>query len=268
MLTEQQRHDFFQRGYLQLSGAVDASDVEIMRNRVWAELESHGYLKDDKSTWPEGHAAQLKDVRKDDPNPMDNELLVSAISELLNREWKLRPDWGQVLVTFPFNVPWRVPGSNWHLDHPFKQPDEYLTGVNVFLLLSELKAHGGGTSVLEGSPVLVSRFTERHPELETATWSAWKNVFRNSDPYLKRLTNKNETSSTPSRNAFFMEQETVVDEVPVRVAEITGAAGDVFICHPLLMHAVPIGNVQDQPRMMRTLRVGHGPTTSSTAKPI
>ncbi len=257
MLTANQRDDFFQRGYLQLSGTVSSKDVELMRDRVWEQIEAHGYLKDAPSTWPEGHVTQLNEVRKDDPNPMDNELLVSAISELVNREWRLRPDWGQSLVTFPIAAPWRVPGSNWHLDHSFTQPDDHLTGVNVFLLLSELKPHGGGTSVLEGSPALIRRFNERHPELKSAKWKVWKNGFRNSDPFLQRLTNKYEKSSTSSRNAFFMEQATVVDEVPVRVSEITGAAGDVIICHPQLMHATPIGNEQNQPRMMRTLRVYH-----------
>ena len=124
-------------------------------------------------------------------------------------------------------------------------------------MLDELYARGGGTAVLEGSPALVRRFNERHPELENSKWKDWKNAFRNADPFLKRLTNKNEESSTPDRNAFFMEQTTVVDEVPVIVSEITGAAGDVIICHPQLMHAMPIGNEQAHPRMMRTLRVYH-----------
>ena len=156
-LTEDQHNAFTGRGYLQLSGTVNSKEVELMRNRVWEQLERHGYLKDDSATWPEGHVAQLKDVRKDDPNPMDNEQLVAAICELIKRDWSLRPDWGQSLVTFPIREPWRVPGANWHLDHSFAQQDDHLTGVNVFLLLDELKARGGGTAVLEGSPALVSK---------------------------------------------------------------------------------------------------------------
>ena len=127
MLTADQHNAFFRRGYLQLSGAVNFKDVDLMRNRVWEQLEVHGYVKDDPMTWPEGHVAQLKDVRKDDPNPMDNELLVAAISELIKREWNLRPDWGQSLVTFPIREPWCVPGANLHLDHSFAQPDDHLT---------------------------------------------------------------------------------------------------------------------------------------------
>jgi hypothetical protein len=125
----------------------------------------------------------------------------------------------------------------------------------VFLLVNELEPHGGGTVVLDHSPRLIERFNERHPELKNEKMAKWKNAFRASNDYMKRLTNKNEQSPTAERNAFFMDKETVVDEVPVRVSEIVGGAGDVIICHPQLLHAMPIGNERDRPRMMRTLRV-------------
>ena len=255
MLSDQQRQQFFERGYLQLKDAVDGDAVTLMRDHIWDELNSQGVLHEDRCTWPDGHAAQLTRIRKRDPNPLENDALRSAISELLSRDWKLRPDWGQALVTFPFNPPWRVPGGNWHLDHQAFQPGDHFTGVNVFLLLNDLETHGGGTVVLEHSPGLVARFNERHPELRTAKMAGWKKVFRASNDYLKRLTNKNDQSPTDERNAFFMDQETIIDEVPLRVSEIVGAAGDIIICHPQLLHASPIANARDVPRMMRTLRV-------------
>ena len=52
-----------------------------------------------------------------------------------------------------------------------------------------------------------------------------------------------------------MERETVVDDIPLRVSELHGKAGDVFVCHPLLFHCGPVGNVSDRPRFVRTLRV-------------
>jgi hypothetical protein len=239
---------------LQLSGAVSSTDVSLMRSHIWEELESRGVMFEDRSTWPSGATTGFKQIKKSDPNPLENNLLRAAIDELVSREWKLRPDWGQALVTFPIETPWRVPGGNWHLDHHPYQTRDQLTGVNVFLLLDELESHGGGTAVLEASPALIQRFNKRNPELREENWAVWKNGLRASDEYLKRLTDKNEQSPTFERNAFFT-KETVVGDIPVRVSEIVGDAGDVIICHPQLLHSAPGGNECSRPRLMRTLRV-------------
>jgi hypothetical protein len=121
VLSDQQHKQFFERGYLQLSDAVDSGQVALMRDRIWDEMNSRGALRDDQSTWPSGHATNFTRIRKSDPDPLENDSLRSAISELINRDWKLRPDWRQALVTFPIESPWRVPGANWHLDH--QRPD-------------------------------------------------------------------------------------------------------------------------------------------------
>jgi hypothetical protein len=49
-------------------------------------------------------------------------------------------------------------------------------------------------------------------------------------------------------------QPTVIDDVEVRVAEVTGRAGDVVVCHPWALHnGTP--NTADRPRLMRACRV-------------
>ena len=55
---------------------------------------------------------------------------------------------------------------------------------------------------------------------------------------------------TADRTAAFMDGETIVEGVPLRVVELTGEPGDMVFCHPLMVHcAAP--NRGTQPRFMR-----------------
>jgi ectoine hydroxylase-related dioxygenase (phytanoyl-CoA dioxygenase family) len=56
--------------------------------------------------------------------------------------------------------------------------------------------------------------------------------------------------SPANRVAAFMDRETVVDGVPLRVVELTGEPGDMVFCHPVIVHcAAP--NRGARPRFMR-----------------
>jgi ectoine hydroxylase-related dioxygenase (phytanoyl-CoA dioxygenase family) len=61
------------------------------------------------------------------------------------------------------------------------------------------------------------------------------------------------TGQAPSpadRIAAFMETETTVDGVPLRVAELTGEPGDMVFCHPVMVHCAA-ANRGTRPRFMR-----------------
>jgi hypothetical protein len=47
-----------------------------------------------------------------------------------------------------------------------------------------------------------------------------------------------------------MDRETIVDGVPLRVVELTGEAGDMVFCHPVMVHCVA-PNRGTRPRFMR-----------------
>ena len=49
-------------------------------------------------------------------------------------------------------------------------------------------------------------------------------------------------------------QRTVVDGIPVAVAELTGKASDVVFCHPWLLHSIS-PNCSQVPRLMCTQRI-------------
>ena len=61
------------------------------------------------------------------------------------------------------------------------------------------------------------------------------------------------TGQAPSpadRIAAFMERETFVEGVPLRVIELTGEPGDMVFCHPVMVHCVA-PNRGERPRFMR-----------------
>jgi len=51
-----------------------------------------------------------------------------------------------------------------------------------------------------------------------------------------------------------MDADTDIDGIPARVVELTGKAGDVFLCHPAMFY-MSAPNVSNQPRLMRTQRI-------------
>ena len=58
---------------------------------------------------------------------------------------------------------------------------------------------------------------------------AWER-FHRSHPWLMALTGQ--APSPADRIAAFMDRETIVDGVPLRVVELTGEPGDMVFCHP------------------------------------
>ena len=67
-----------------------------------------------------------------------------------------------------------------------------------------------------------------------------------SHPWIRDLMS---TGGPGDRVGRFMHEETLIDGIPVRVVELTGAAGDVVLMHPWMFHA-PAANCCPTPRMM------------------
>jgi len=80
--------------------------------------------------------------------------------------------------------------------------------------------------------------------------------FLQFEPWLRGL-NASVTARGEQRNRRYLDEDTIVHGVPVRIEEVHGRAGDVCITHPALLHA-PAMNVTGRPRLMRTQRVYAG----------
>ena len=83
-----------------------------------------------------------------------------------------------------------------------------------------------------------------------------------SHPWLKALTNDD---GDPERNARLMVTGATIDGVSLRVVELTGQPGDVFVTHPWVMHAAA-PNAAELPRMMRSVAVRQLVTKMSSGR--
>jgi ectoine hydroxylase-related dioxygenase (phytanoyl-CoA dioxygenase family) len=259
MLSTGQINEFHSAGYVHLEAAVEGSIVEEMRDRVWDLMSQQGFLRDAPATWHiDGKSskgwkpvAKLGDMKIGESSPEDSIVVREALDGVFEAGRASKDSWGQPLVTMPIEAEvWLMPTSIWHFDHYYSRPGE-INGVNVFLLIDDVEARGGGTAVVRNSPLLMDRLLNsgaRFPKLSDQNKS-----FCNSHAWLRGLKAKR-GSGTVERNNQYMDQDTDIDGIAARVEELTGAAGDVYLCHPALMHA-PAMNTSSRPRLMRAQRV-------------
>ena len=171
--------------------------------------------------------------------------LMNAIVELAGGR-PVRPMGGrpQFLVTMPNTEEWAVPPTIWHVDLP-RLPSNCLVGIQVFTFLSDVVPRGGGTLVVAGSHRLLnngSRVRSKHIK---------KRLRRL--PYFQDLMSK----QSRDRNRFLSESGSAQDpdagDVPLRVVELCGRPGDVYLTDMRLLHTLA-PNATDEPRVMLTHR--------------
>ena len=238
MLTADELEVFERDGVLKISGAFSADDAARMCDVVWAELESrHGMRREDRTTWTTLRPTGLKTTKSSrTANAVLGPRVRSALDGLLG-EWIEPRHQGQVLVTMPEGVPWAVPHRQWHTDVGFEEAPE---SVKIWALLGDLEPGGGGTPQVAGSHKVIARFLTTTEERE---FKAVRDQVLRSDPWFRNLTSE-ERSADPMAPAD-------LDGLPVRVVELTGQAGDVYLTHPWILHSIA-PNAADSPRMMRS----------------
>jgi ectoine hydroxylase-related dioxygenase (phytanoyl-CoA dioxygenase family) len=163
--------------------------------------------------------------------------------------WPPPRDWGRPLVTFPEPGTWDVPAGQWHWDSPCELHIDRLRGLFVVSFISSVARQGGGTLILAGSPRLLIEQQRQFPASERhESITRLRDRFKRSHPWLKGLSGL--APSPPDRIAAYMDRETVIDGVPLRVVELTGEPGDMVFCHPAIVHSVA-PNRGSRPRFMR-----------------
>ena len=142
-----------------------------------------------------------------------------------------------------------MPARLWHWDNPTEPHRDRLRGLFVVSFIGRVAPGGGGTLILSGSPRLLIEQERQLPDSQRrGSIAALRERFHRSHPWLMALTGL--APSPADRVAAFMERETVVDGVPLRVAELTGEPGDMVFCHPVMVHCVA-PNRGARPRFMR-----------------
>ncbi|GAA1664969.1 hypothetical protein GCM10009745_03450 [Kribbella yunnanensis] len=238
MVSEDQLEEFARDGILQLPQAFGAEDAARVRDGVWRELGAlYGMRPDDRSTWEPHRPTGLKVSRKD---PAANAILGPVLRGVLDQllgEWVEPTHQGQVLVTMPTGDEWAVPHRQWHTDVGY---DDVPAGLKVWALLGDIEAGGGGTPQVVGSHRVIERYLQGTDERDFTTV---RDAVLGSHEWFRQLT-RADRDIDPTREAE-------VDGIPVRVVELTGSAGDVYITHPWVLHSIA-PNARETPRMMRS----------------
>jgi hypothetical protein len=250
-LTSAEIQRFARDGYVVVRAAFARADGVAMERRWWQELEDrHNIRADDRSSWRQ-FPGDLKAAKRD---PVQARILTETvrgvIDDLLGAgAWQPPRDWGRPLVTFPEPGTWDVPIRLWHWDNPCDLHLDRPRALFVVSFIGSVAPRSGGTLILSGSPRLLIQQERRIPaDQRRGSIATLRDRFHRSHPWIMGLTGQ--APSPADRIAAFMDRETTVEGVPLRVVELTGEPGDVVFCHPVMVHCVA-PNRGTRPRFMR-----------------
>lgn len=254
MLSEQQRTEFDLFGVVKVNSLLSEQAGSRARNAVLSRFEGLGLACDDewqlagrsRTQWPDkGYSAKaignkIVEVERllDEPNikPIANTILENAE---LDRQVFKRP---QILVTLPNAGNWFVPDNGWHVDLA-RLKSGRCPGVQLFVLLSEIKPKGGGTLVMAGS----------HKLLNNGSFIRASEVAKQikQDPAFVALMTKSQAVYDDGGQTQRIELS--AKENGLAIVELIGSPGDAYFMDLRVLHsAAP--NVSDSPRMMATHR--------------
>lgn len=220
VLTDEQVEHFLARGYTVLRGCFPRELAEAKAAEAFVRL---GYDPADPSTWREAvihmPTHQRRDVREFAPQVWD------AVCDLLGGAERIRTPytWGDGLIVNlreGADRPWDPPSprvKGWHKDGDFFRHflDSPEQGLLTLVLWTDVLPRGGATLVAADSVPVVARFLAERPEGVLPT-------------------------AFPTRDLIGQCRDFV---------EATGAAGDVYLLHPYVLHAKS-QNLLGRPRMI------------------
>ena len=247
---------FEKQGYVHIREAFRRANALAMQEFMWSRLKAlHNIERSDRSTWSDNTNGLNKSAKASVYSGIGSHRLCSTINQLLGPgAWQVPKSWGGFLITFPQGSrdSWELTRKNWHWDGKPSDHFKALNGLFILMLFSHIEPRGGGTLLLSGSHQLISRFVEAGRQKQKPINL---NRFRLSHPWIAELAGmKSRIKDRNERLQYFMQKDTEVDGVSVRVIEVTGEPGDVFLCHPSIFHAASF-NHSDVPRFMRVKRI-------------
>jgi ectoine hydroxylase-related dioxygenase (phytanoyl-CoA dioxygenase family) len=253
VLNSSEIEQFMELGYVKLEEAYSRSHALRAQDYLWDRLAERGFHKSDPATWTEPMVRMNETYNDDVFQVCNTSRLADAIEDLIGEgryadrivygEDSRRTNWGWWPVNFSSGAEeqWSVPTTGWHWDgiqfrHFIDSPDQ---GLLCLCLFSDISTKGGGTLVAEGSHKPVSRYLQDQPE--GVMIGEGIRAVNTSHPWFAELTGSSSAEAASSelhRKEKLMEQYyTDASGFRLKVAETTGLAGDVFLCHPFLYHA-------------------------------
>ena len=222
-----------------------------MADRLWQELaRRHDIRRGDPATWRKARPAQFGPVQKTGAfNAMATPDLRAVVDNLIGAgAWTDPGGWGLPLVAFPTQVaPWTLPHKIWHLDLTPEPQHPCLMVGRIFVLLAPARPQGGNTLVATGSHRIVEALAaqrgDRMSSLEV------RQMLARAHAWFADLMSP--AKPDEDRVGRFMGSSSLAEGVPLRVEEIIGEPGDVFLMHPHALHGLS-DNVLETPRLALT----------------
>ena len=218
---------FVRDGYVAIRGAVDAGTVAACRELIWTAMEQRGVRRDDPGSWPPLVEGMADLAGEPFVAAYMAPALTAAYDELIGSgRWLPSADMGEsVVVRFPAED--ERANAGYHIEGSYAPPDgEWNAGwVNVrsrargllgLFLFTDVGRYDAPTRLMCGSHLAVPRFLAPYGEAGT-----------DSDAEFWR----------PS-------------VLCLNAAHATGKAGDVFLCHPFIVHTATWPHRGAGPRMI------------------
>lgn len=219
VLSGSEIKQFVEMGYLRLEQAIPSAVAKRCRDLAMEQLEIPA-----SAPWPEPVVRGVVDG-KPFHQAANAPRLLGAVDQLLDGEgWQPRPNLGLLVIRFP--SPSDPGDTGWHIDASFPGPttdtlyDWYVNyrskgrGLLLLCLLSDIAVEDAPTRILEGS--------------------------HHAIPPLLR----------PFGDDGVMGLSAPLPDPEGPIALATGLAGDVYLCHPFLVHAASWSHLGSQPRLI------------------
>jgi hypothetical protein len=247
-LTADEIAQFRDRGYVHVRGAFASDAAAEMRDVVWSALERDGIRRDQPATWVQEAPSHLQHLKRAPAfAAVGTERTIAAIDDLLGAgRWRMPRDWGGFFLLFPTPRPWNVPHKVWHLDHSYTGAADPPSGLKVHAMFGDVEPRAGGMTIVAGSHVVIERAMATSPPPPGSPANRVRRHLMRTVPYLRALS----TEGPPEqRIARFADVEEEVLGHRLQVVELTAAAGDVILIHPMVLHTRPT-NAGTSPRFL------------------
>lgn len=243
-LNKQQLQAFDELGVVKVEGLFDANIACDLENELWRRFEKWGIERGRPKTWEALDEATIRKVMKGTRRVRGLEAIYNDCSDdiasTLAGETEFERQKALLLLTFSrqhnYIQDQIVPSSIWHSDTP-NIPGRGLTGVIVLGYINHVRPRGGGTMVITGSHLL----------FETSSSAITSKLAKRKlkkYPYFREL-----LSDSSTDRERFLNESGYVNDIELRVVELTGDPGDAYFVNGSVMHTIT-RNYRSEPRMM------------------
>lgn len=225
VLSQAEIGSFVADGFVAVRGAVPAGVLRKCQDEIWSALAGHGVLRDDPATWRDPVVRIACPDSEAFAGAGTQPVLWEAFDQLIGagRWWRRQGVGGTIPVRFPSTAD---PGdTGWHIEGSYEKDGQLWVnhrsrarGLLALYLFSDVDGASAPTRIRPGSHreaarVLAPAGDEGMPWARAAQLSAQASAAR-----------------------------------PTVLA--TGMAGDVFLCHPFLVHAASWPHAGAYPRIL------------------